>query len=127
MMTPSTSDVMILPNAAPMITATARSTTFPRAMKSLNSLSILFSPPDQPTYHCARARWCQTAKIVQSRRDEILIAGITRNESSGPFMGGDVALKRALEFKRVRGAIKISSLRDFDDLRLSFAGAYSSP
>ncbi len=55
----------------------------------------------------------------------MLIAWITRNESSSPFMGGDVAPKGALEFKRVRGAIKISSLRDFDDLRLSFAGAYS--
>src|SRR4051794_7441979 len=41
MMTPSTSDVTILPKAAPMITATARSTTFPRAMNSLNSLHMV--------------------------------------------------------------------------------------
>ena len=40
-------------------------------------------------------------------------------------MGGNVAPKGALEFKLVRGAINISSLRDFDELRLSFAGAYS--
>src|SRR6185503_16713217 len=40
MMIPSTRDVMIRPKAAPMITATARSRTFPRVMNSLNSFSI---------------------------------------------------------------------------------------
>src|SRR4051812_20536729 len=40
MMTPSTSVVTIFPNAAPMITPTARSTTLPRAMNSLNSFSM---------------------------------------------------------------------------------------
>src|SRR6185503_159947 len=40
---PSTSDVTILPNAAPIMTATARSITLPRAMNSLNSLNML--PP----------------------------------------------------------------------------------
>src|SRR6185295_11300252 len=35
-----TNEVTILPKAPPMITATARSITFPRATKSLNSLSI---------------------------------------------------------------------------------------
>jgi hypothetical protein len=43
MMTPSTSDVTILPNAAPITTATARSITFPRAMNSLNSFSMVGS------------------------------------------------------------------------------------
>src|SRR6476661_8524471 len=37
---PSTSAVTILPKAAPITTATARSTTLPRAMKALNSESI---------------------------------------------------------------------------------------
>src|SRR4029450_6306325 len=41
--TPSTSVVTILPKAAPMMTPTARSITFPRAMKSRNSFHI--SPP----------------------------------------------------------------------------------
>src|SRR6185295_9551382 len=41
MMTPSTSDVIIFPKATPMITATARSITFPRAMNSLNSLHMV--------------------------------------------------------------------------------------
>src|SRR5215218_6818421 len=40
MITPSTRVVTILPKAAPMMTPTARSITFPRAMKSRNSLSI---------------------------------------------------------------------------------------
>src|SRR3954471_20249071 len=40
MMTSSTSEVMILPKAAPMITPTARSRTLPRTASSLNSLSI---------------------------------------------------------------------------------------
>jgi len=43
------------------------------------------------------------------------MAEISPNESSSPFMGGDVAPKGALEFKLVRGAINISSLRDFDE------------
>ena len=43
-MTPSTSDVTILPNAAPITTATARSITFPRAMNSLNSFHMDISP-----------------------------------------------------------------------------------
>jgi hypothetical protein len=37
---PSTSVVTILPKAAPMITPTARSMTFPRAMKSRNSFHM---------------------------------------------------------------------------------------
>src|SRR5215213_8767360 len=45
MMTPSTSVVMILPKAAPITTATARSTTFPRVMNSLNSLNIIVLLP----------------------------------------------------------------------------------
>src|ERR1051325_11414845 len=40
MMMPSTSEGTILPNAAPMMTPTARSTTLPRAMNSRNSLAI---------------------------------------------------------------------------------------
>jgi len=40
MMMSSVSEVAILPNAAPMMTATARSSTLPRAMKALNSLSM---------------------------------------------------------------------------------------
>src|SRR5215510_10663544 len=43
MMTPSTSDVTIFPKAAPIITATARSITFPRAMNSLNSFHMVVS------------------------------------------------------------------------------------
>ena len=39
-MTSFTSDVVILPNAAPMMTPTAMSTTLPRIAKSLNSLSM---------------------------------------------------------------------------------------
>src|SRR5436190_881201 len=43
----STSEATILPNAAPMITPTARSTTLPFTAKSLNSVSMLMgiSPP----------------------------------------------------------------------------------
>src|SRR5450432_2588110 len=37
----STSEVTIFPNAAPMTTPTARSTTLPRAANSLNSLRML--------------------------------------------------------------------------------------
>src|SRR3954467_13630363 len=40
MITPSTRVVTILPNAAPMITPTARSTTLPRAMKLRNSFNM---------------------------------------------------------------------------------------
>ncbi len=41
MMTSSTSDVVILPNAAPITTPTARSTTFHFIANSLNSLNML--------------------------------------------------------------------------------------
>ena len=51
--TPSTSVVTILPNAAPMITPTARSMTLPRAMKSRNSLWVRSLP---------RARSCAPAE-----------------------------------------------------------------
>src|SRR5262245_59700720 len=44
MITSLTSEVTILPNAAPMITPTARSMTFPRAANSLNSFSIALPP-----------------------------------------------------------------------------------
>src|SRR5262245_59938655 len=40
-----TKDVTILPNAPPMMTATARSRTLPRTTKSLNSFNIVW-PPD---------------------------------------------------------------------------------
>ena len=40
----STSEVTILPKAAPIITPTARSITFPLEIKSLNSLNIKYSP-----------------------------------------------------------------------------------
>src|ERR1700710_3033463 len=39
-----TSDVVIFPNAAPMTTPTARSSTFPRETNSLNSLTMLMAP-----------------------------------------------------------------------------------
>src|SRR3990167_9459178 len=45
MITLSVSEVTILPNAAPMITATARSSTLPRLMKALNSENMLVPPP----------------------------------------------------------------------------------
>ncbi len=41
-----TADVTILPNAAPMITPTARSMTLPRAAKSRNSFNMLMVSPD---------------------------------------------------------------------------------
>jgi hypothetical protein len=40
--TSSTSDETILPNAAPMITPTAKSTTLPRMANSLNPFSTAF-------------------------------------------------------------------------------------
>ena len=40
MSTSPTKDVTIFPNAAPMTTPTARSTTFPRVAKALNSWAI---------------------------------------------------------------------------------------
>src|SRR5690554_6781194 len=43
MMTPSTIAVTIRPNAAPMTTATARSSTLPRAMNALNSFTMAMS------------------------------------------------------------------------------------
>jgi hypothetical protein len=43
MITSFTSEETILPNAAPMMTATARSTTLPRMMNSLKSLTIVAS------------------------------------------------------------------------------------
>src|SRR5262245_47721545 len=48
----SVSDLVIAPNAAPMITATARSSTLPRAMNALNSLNIRASPlaPSNPLF-----------------------------------------------------------------------------
>src|SRR5688500_5181415 len=50
MTTSSTSEVMILPNAAPMTTPTARSTTLPLTANSLNSFHIRSNPPfDPPT------------------------------------------------------------------------------
>src|SRR5205809_7182227 len=42
MMRSLTSEETILPNAAPMITPTARSTTLPRMANSLNSFSTVF-------------------------------------------------------------------------------------
>jgi hypothetical protein len=45
MMTFSVSEVTILPNAAPMITPTARSSTLPRAMNVLNSCNMPMSFP----------------------------------------------------------------------------------
>src|ERR1700688_3317816 len=54
----ATSDWTMVPNAAPMMTPTARSTTFPRNAKFLNSSSIAPSRPaptrtlvDQPGMH----------------------------------------------------------------------------
>jgi hypothetical protein len=44
MMMSPTSELTIPPNAAPMITPMARSTTLPRMANSLNSLSIMPSP-----------------------------------------------------------------------------------
>src|SRR6266446_9425731 len=50
-----TNDDTILPNAAPMITPIARSTTLPRNTKALNSFSI-DTPPSQPSpYRSKRA------------------------------------------------------------------------
>src|SRR5437773_1745020 len=46
-----TSEVTMVPKAAPMITPTARSTTFPRMMNVLNSLSIA---PLLPAVRCVR-------------------------------------------------------------------------
>src|SRR2546421_10392348 len=43
MMMPSTSEVTIFPKATPIITPTARSITFARAMNSLNSFSMMVS------------------------------------------------------------------------------------
>src|SRR5580698_9455415 len=42
--TSAVSDAVMAPNAAPMITATARSTTFPRRLKSRNPFSIVILP-----------------------------------------------------------------------------------
>src|SRR6187549_3190433 len=56
MMMPSTSAVMILPKAAPMTTAIARSTTLPRAMKSLNSLTIPMRCPHSEALSAAESR-----------------------------------------------------------------------
>src|ERR1700712_4258026 len=59
----SVSDDTILPNAAPMITATARSRTLPRAMNALNSLNTRFLHPILLTRRhatrllCARKGW----------------------------------------------------------------------
>src|SRR5437764_15409057 len=44
---PSTRSVMILPNAAPMITPTARSTTLPRARKCRNSFQSVVITADR--------------------------------------------------------------------------------
>src|SRR5262245_17084226 len=52
MMMSSVSDETILPNAAPMITATARSRTLPRLMNALKSLSIAGPPAGRD---CGRA------------------------------------------------------------------------
>src|SRR3712207_6038795 len=48
MMMSSVSDVVMVAKAAPMITATARSSTLPRATKSRKSLSIFLSPVAEP-------------------------------------------------------------------------------
>ena len=44
MITSATSELVIFPNAAPMITPTARSTTLPRAMNVLKALSMVTFP-----------------------------------------------------------------------------------
>src|SRR5258708_6033273 len=48
MMMSATKDVTIEPNAAPMITPTARSTTLPRMANFLNSSSIVTLPQRRP-------------------------------------------------------------------------------
>src|SRR5690606_32030691 len=50
MMMSATSDETILPNAVPMMTATARSTTLPFTAKSRNSFRIDMAPPLLPLF-----------------------------------------------------------------------------
>src|SRR5215218_8618262 len=57
MMTSSTSEVTILPKAAPMITPIARSRTLPRTANSLNSLNITPSSLVQESLKDFRRSW----------------------------------------------------------------------
>src|SRR2546429_192347 len=56
MMTSLTSELMILPKAAPMMIPTAISSTFPRMANSLNSLNILGLLPNQGLTNCRAKR-----------------------------------------------------------------------
>src|SRR3712207_6032597 len=55
----ATNAVTTAPNAAPMTTATARSTTFPRSTKSRNSLSILCPPLGRTSVEALDGQECQ--------------------------------------------------------------------
>ena len=58
---PSTSEVTILPKAAPITTATARSITLPRAMNSLNSLNMFGNMPS------TSGRWVERLELYCKR------------------------------------------------------------
>src|SRR5687767_13670960 len=83
--TPSTSVVTILPNAAPMITPTARSMTLPRAMKSRNSFSIPAAfPAPQPLFRFLVSRLrgdraAATLEIGTRRHDDEVARRVERH------------------------------------------------
>src|ERR1700731_2219447 len=64
MMRSPTSELTIAPNAAPMITPTARSTTLPRIANFLNSSSIGFSFAEgPPRFAAVRRRLVDQASV----------------------------------------------------------------
>src|ERR1051325_3813976 len=95
MMMSSTREVTIFPNAAPMMTPTARSITFPLAMNSRNSFNMTHPP------------------FASSRNDE-------RPMSDGKFVDGEAMMRATAQivphggdFPKVPGGGK-NCLRCFD-------------
>src|SRR5690606_19892101 len=108
MITLSTSEVTILPNAAPMTTPTARSTTLPRIANSLNSviMPIVVScfrgrAVVRPSALCVGCAYLATQfeQIVQAR--DAGIARRQRGDSGGRAHEHQVACAQRVEFRQL--------------------------
>src|SRR5688572_919418 len=115
MMMPSTRLVTIFPNAAPITTATARSMTFPRLMKSRNSLiTSLLDDGELRQMVGERPERRRTAERVLRGHGVVECAGhrVHRHfPHACPHLGG---LTRVL--RRREAADTAPSHRDVDDL-----------
>ena len=92
-MNEATNEVTRAPNAAPMTTATASSTTFPRRMKSRNSLSMgEFSQP-----------WTSPAPPLHDRDPQ----GVAQQVQVGPGAAGDQAQSLPVLERRLSHRLRV--------------------